>query len=188
MEQDKRVLLHICCAPCSIYPVKELTGSGYSVTGYWFNPNIQGYREYSRRLMTLGYYARKSGLDIFEEPYNVEEWFAAAGGGISVQRCRDCYKLRIDRTAREAASRGYGFFSTTLLYSRFQDHDAVKEAAGEASARHGVEFLYEDFREGWKEGIRISRSMGLYRQQYCGCIFSEIERYDVSEKSQNIRV
>jgi len=177
----KKLLLHICCAPCACYPTDILLADGYDITGYWFNPNIHGFREYSKRLMTLGYYVAKvRKMDIIESDYSSDEWFGGTSGYDGADRCRVCYSIRINSTARRAASEGFDSFTSTLLYSKYQRHDFIKEIAAEAGRKYGVRFEYRDFRKGWKEGIRKSRELGLYRQQYCGCVFSEIERFNVS--------
>ncbi len=97
--------------------------------------------------------------------------------GRGAGRCEQCYRLRLDVAALEARSLGFPAFTTSLLYSKYQKHDVIRGVAAEMAREHGIEFLYEDFRSGWSDGIRESRRMNLYRQQYCGCIFSERERY-----------
>lgn len=93
------------------------------------------------------------------------------------ERCRICYRLRLGKTAAMARERGFKAFSTTLLISPYQDHDLLKQVGEEMGAEHGVNFYYEDLRKGWSERGRLTRQYGLYRQQYCGCIYSEWERY-----------
>ncbi len=173
-----KILIHICCAPCVCYPLEVLKNDGFDVTGYWYNPNIHGFKEYKKRLMALGYFASKNKkFDIIEGNYDIENWFKKTDEYSKPLRCSQCYHVRLNAAARTALDNGIRAFTTTLLYSKFQDHMEIKKSGEEAAKRYGVEFLYKDFREGWKEGIRISKEMGLYRQQYCGCIFSETERY-----------
>ena len=174
-----RILLHNCCGPCSCHPVSYLRSQGHDLTGFFYNPNIHPYREFERRLQTLREYAAGESLEVIvDASYDVRAYLMqvvdAADRG---RRCRICYGIRLDRTAREAAARGFEAFSTTLLVSPYQDHDAVREAGVEASHRHGVRFKYEDLRRGWPETVRMAKEKGLYRQGYCGCIFSEEERY-----------
>ncbi|MFH1415738.1 MAG: epoxyqueuosine reductase QueH [Elusimicrobiota bacterium] len=171
-----RILLHICCAPCAIYPVKFLREAEYNITGYWFNPNIHGYSEYSKRLMTLGYFVNIKKFDIIESDYVPEEWFSGLNGFTKEERCSECYRLRLFSAASAAKENGFTEFTTTLLYSKFQEHLMIKQIAQEAALNNGINFLYIDFREGWKEGIQISKKLGLYRQNYCGCLFSEMGR------------
>jgi len=172
-----KILLHICCAPCSIYPLKELRSQGMDVTGFFFNHNIHPYQEYRRRLDTVREYADKVDLTmVYRDEYRLEEFLGAVSANPD-QRCLYCYASRLEATARAAAENGFQGFTSSLLYSRFQKHDTIRELGENIGARHGVRFHYDDFRRGWQEGIRISKEVGLYRQQYCGCIYSEKERY-----------
>jgi predicted adenine nucleotide alpha hydrolase (AANH) superfamily ATPase len=172
-----KVLLHICCAPCAIYPLETLRSSGVAVDGYFFNHNIHPYQEYRRRLDTVRQYAALVHLELIcHDEYRLEE-FLAATSSRPEERCRYCYVSRLDRAAQAAAEFGYDVFTSTLLYSRYQQHDLIRREGEQAAARHGVSFLYEDFRRGWQQGIAASKEMGLYRQQYCGCIYSEKDRY-----------
>lgn len=175
-----KILMHTCCAPCTCSPLKVLQEDGFDVKGYWYNPNIHGLAEYKKRLMALGYFVTKSkNFTIIEDKYEPENWFKGEGDYSKPVRCEHCYRSRLNATAQTAIDNGIEIFTTTLLYSKFQDHDGIKKIGEEASDKHGVKFLYRDFREGWKEGIKISKGMGLYRQQYCGCLFSEIEQKNV---------
>jgi epoxyqueuosine reductase len=170
------VLLHICCAPCAIYPLSFLRERGFSVRGFFFNPHIQPYQEFSKRLETLKEYARHVDLAlIVREDYTPETFFREVAFREN-NRCLYCYSLRLDAVARLAAKSGFNAFSTTLLFSKRQKHDLIISLADQASKRHGIRFFYEDFRAGWKEGQQRARDLGLYRQQYCGCIYSEMER------------
>lgn len=176
-----KILLHMCCGPCSVYPVAQLRDQGAAVTGYWFNHNIHPYQEYVRRLDTAGEYAEKVGLDvIWRDEYRLEEFLAAVAQNPE-DRCLYCYFSRLDAAAAAAAAGGFDAFTSTLLYSRYQKHDAIRDCAARAAERHGVSFYYDDYRRGWQEGIRLSKELGLYRQQYCGCIYSEKERYHPRE-------
>jgi predicted adenine nucleotide alpha hydrolase (AANH) superfamily ATPase len=171
------ILLHICCGPCALYPLQELRQSGRKVTGFFFNHNIHPYQEYLRRLEGVRQMAGATGTHVvYRDEYLLEEFLAAVAGNPD-DRCLYCYFSRLEATAAKAAELGFDAFSSTLLYSRYQNHEQIKLAGEKAALRHGVNFHYEDFRPGWQEGIRLSREMGLYRQQYCGCIYSEKERY-----------
>lgn len=172
-----KILLHTCCAPCAVYPYEALTAAGFRVVGFFFNHNIHPYQEYLRRLETAKSYASLVGMElVIRDEYRLEEFLAAVASDPG-ERCRYCYASRIERSARAAAELGFDAFSTTLLYSRHQRHELIREAGERAAGRFGVRFHYEDFRTGWKHGINVSREIGLYRQQYCGCIYSEKERY-----------
>lgn len=183
------LLMHICCAPCDIYPLRKLREKKFGIVGYFYNPNIHPYMEYKRREDAARNFSDKSSLDvIFSERYEMEAFFQRVAFDVE-SRCRYCYEIRLDSTARMAKARGFDAFTTSLLYSRHQKHDLIRETAQTVSKRHEIPFFYEDFRIGWKEGVIASKEMGLYRQQYCGCIYSEKERYlrrpekDISERS-----
>lgn len=172
------ILLHVCCAPCAVFPLGVLRGQGHSVTGYFFNPNIHPYTEFARRLATLKEFAAGETLPLtMEEDYGLRDYlrqvvFHEDG------RCAICYTMRLEQTARMASTRRAEAFTTTLLYSRYQNHALIRETGEALALQYGVPFYYEDFRRGWQEGIDRSIALGLYRQPYCGCIYSEQERYD----------
>lgn len=171
------VLLHICCANCAIYPVKVLREKSCQVTGFFCNHNIHPYQEFRRRLDTVREYANQVELPvIYREEYQLEE-FLAQVAQVPQLRCDYCYHSRLEETARQAVESGFDAFSSSLLYSRYQQHDAIRTHGEALALKYGVRFYYEDFRSGWREGIDTSKAMGLYRQQYCGCIYSEKERY-----------
>ncbi|NWF91667.1 MAG: epoxyqueuosine reductase QueH [Syntrophaceae bacterium] len=172
-----RLLLHICCANCAIYPLERLRKGEDEVTGFFFNPNIHPYQEYMRRLESLREYADKVGLRmIYRDEYLLEEFLRNVAHREG-ERCRYCYAIRLEATAREAKKSGFDRFSTTLLQSTHQDHPLIRETGERFAQEIGVPFYYEDFRQGWRRGLEVSKAMGLYRQQYCGCIYSEKERY-----------
>lgn len=171
------VLLHICCANCAIYPLRILRETQNHVTGFFFNHNIHPYQEYRRRLDTVREYAAavELPLEVIDE-YALETFLGQVAQDPS-GRCSYCYQSRLQRTAQYAAEHGYDAFSTSLLYSRYQNHQMIRQYGEELSKHYGISFIYHDFRLGWQEGIRDSKSLGLYRQQYCGCIYSEKDRY-----------
>jgi len=171
------VLLHTCCGPCTIHPLEALRGEGLSVTGFFYRHNIHPYRECQRREETLQAYAQQQSLPLIVTPgYDLEGFLRHAVFRES-ERCRVCYHDRLQAAALEARRGGFAAFSSTLLYSRHQQHEVIR-GLGEAIAREtGVEFLYRDFRPGWQAGIAASKALGMYRQPYCGCIYSEKDRY-----------
>lgn len=171
------LLLHICCAPCVVYPYKFLLDRGDTLTGFFYNPNIHPYLEYRQRLQTLKQWAHDEDVKwIIQDDYCIEEFMRMVTFR-EAERCKLCYMMRLE-TAASVAKRGkFEAFTTTLLYSKFQKHDLVREMGEAAAGKFGVPFYYEDFRKGWKEGIELSKEKNLYRQQYCGCIYSEWERY-----------
>ena len=171
------VLLHICCANCAIYPVRVLREAQHEVTGFFFNHNIHPYREYQQRLDAVREYTEKTGLPLVCQDEYLLETFLAEVAGDPTGRCTYCYQSRLQRTAEYAVRHGFDGFSSSLLYSRYQNHMLIRQCGEELAREYGIPFLYQDFRSGWQEGIRDSKSMGLYRQQYCGCIYSEKDRY-----------
>jgi epoxyqueuosine reductase len=175
-----KLLLHMCCANCAVYPVQMLRDSGHEVRGLFFNPNIQPYQEFSLRREAVEQLSNKMDLPvIFLDQYPLEEFFRRVVFRES-QRCAMCYQWRLETTARIARRGRYDAFTTTLLFSKQQRHDMVRQLAEQEGRERGVKFLYEDFREGWTEGTERSRALGLYRQNYCGCIYSERDRFQPS--------
>ncbi len=174
------LFLHICCGPCLLYPLKILKEREIDVTGFFYNPNIHPFLEFEKRVGALEHIAKLRDLKIIWDPagYGLEQWLSYINGNTGTkERCPFCYEMRLERSAKEAASRGFDYFSTTLLYSKYQRHQLIREIGEEKASRYGIKFYYEDFRQGWKEGIEEAVSLGIYRQPYCGCIFSEAERY-----------
>jgi predicted adenine nucleotide alpha hydrolase (AANH) superfamily ATPase len=171
------VLLHICCANCAIYPVRMLRLAEHSVDGYFFNHNIHPYQEYQRRLQAVRDYAATSELQVIYKDEYLLETFLAQVASDSANRCSYCYQSRLKEAAEYAANSGYDAFTTSLLYSRYQNHEMIHKMGTELGQHYGIQFLYEDYRTGWQEGIKASKEMGLYRQQYCGCVYSEKDRY-----------
>lgn len=175
-----QLLLHICCGPCAVYPLKALKNQGMGVTGFFFNPNIHPFREFERRVEALETVVQRCDLQILWDKtgYGLRGWALEVGQELeSPARCSVCYRIRLECTAARAAEMDMSAFSTTLLYSRHQNHGLIREIGEEAARHHGVAFYYQDFRAGWEEGVQISKDLGLYRQPYCGCIYSEEERY-----------
>ncbi len=172
-----RILLHTCCAPCSIFPVAELRRENFRVHGFFYNPHIQPYQEFERRLEALRHFASLEDLPlIVREDYEPETFFRQVAFRES-NRCMYCYSLRLNAAASLARKSRFDAFTTTLLYSRQQKHELVISIAEEASKKNGIPFYYKDFRSGWKEGQESAKKIGIYRQQYCGCIYSEAERF-----------
>ena len=172
-----KILLHICCAPCTIYPLDVLRKEGYEVTGIFYNPNIQPYTEYTRRLDTVVAYCENAGMRLIRsDDYPMEEFLR----GVVFReetRCGYCYHLRMKYAVHVAKRGKFDGFTTTLLYSKFQNHERIRDVGESLGREYGVGFYYHDFREGWEEGIRASRDLNMYRQQYCGCIYSEKDRF-----------
>ncbi|MBW1636662.1 MAG: epoxyqueuosine reductase QueH [Deltaproteobacteria bacterium] len=172
------ILLHSCCGPCSIYPLKRIQQQGFSVSGYFYNPNVHPYKEFRRRLVAADEYFQKIGVPlIIERKYGLVQFLRAVVNN-EKKRCSYCYRERLEKTAEKAAEDGFDSFSTTLLYSKYQNHQEIYSLCEKLAENHSILFYYEDFRKGWQEAIDISRELEMYRQPYCGCIYSEQERYD----------
>jgi hypothetical protein len=172
-----KILLHICCAPCTIYPLEILRKEAEQVKGVFFNPNIHPYLEYKKRLDTVHEYAAREGLEVaLAEGYPIED-FLQKTSTMGKDRCRYCYEVRLRYTAEQARKGFFDAFTTTLLYSRFQKHDLIRTTGENIAREFEIPFFYNDFRAGWEEGVRLSKDTGLYRQKYCGCIYSEKERF-----------
>ena len=172
-----KILLHTCCGPCTIYPLSRLKEEGFTVMGFFYRHNIHPYTECVRRQETLLEWAGEVGLKVLsQEGYELEEFLRKAAFR-EADRCRVCYHDRLRATALMAKRGKFDRYSSTLLYSRFQNHELIREIGEAVGKKVGVRFHYEDYREGWKNGIETSKELGMYRQQYCGCIYSEKDRY-----------
>jgi predicted adenine nucleotide alpha hydrolase (AANH) superfamily ATPase len=172
-----KLLLHICCSNCAIYPVTELRARGENPTGFWFNPNIHPFQEYSARLESVRKLQELWLLDvIYGGEYGLVD-FVRNVAGCERERCRHCYTSRLFETARAAAAGGFDAFSTTLLTSPYQNQGLIAEIGRSAAEANNVEFHFEDFRPGFRKAQAVARELGLYRQKYCGCVYSEMERF-----------
>lgn len=173
-----KLLLYTCCAPCSIYCIDTLRNEQIEPTLYWYNPNIHPYTEYKARRDTLKEYAKRIDVQaVFEEEYGLQEFTKQVIGNLENRCSQYCYQVRLEKTVQYAKEHGYDAFSTTLLISPYQNHEALKQIGETLAKQYGISFLYRDFRIGFRQGQQIARELGLYMQKYCGCIFSEEERY-----------
>lgn len=175
------ILLHICCGSCLLFPLKILKDSGVLVKGFFYNPNIHPYMEYERRIEAVQTVARLQDFSVIysEKGYGLRLWLQSVASNMDFGvRCLKCYEMRLKETAERAREIGFTHFSSTLFYSRYQNHEVIYEIACNIAQETGVELYYQDFRMGWQEGQDMARELGIYRQSYCGCIFSEEERYE----------
>ncbi len=172
-----KTLLHVCCAPCANQCVETLRGENFEVTGFWYNPNIHPFTEYRARRNCLREYAQRIALPLIEQnDYALRPFVRAVAENIE-KRCVKCYEMRLFETARVAKEQGFDSFTSSLFISPYQNHELMKEVAIRAAEEYGVEFLYRDFRELFRDGQNYAREHGFYMQKYCGCVFSEEERY-----------
>ena len=183
-ERRPRLLLHVCCAPCSSY-VLEYLSKYFEITAFFYNPNISPKSEYDYRAEELIRLTKEMPLPhpvtCRIEDYDSSAFLAIAKslesepeGG---ERCTACYRLRLTETAKIAAAEKYDYFTTTLSISPLKDAARLNSIGGDLSQEYGVPYLYSDFkkREGYKRSIQLSSTYNLYRQDYCGCVFSQVE-------------
>ena len=172
-----KTLLHVCCAPCANQPIVVLRTDGYEVSAYWYNPNIHPFTEYRARRNCLREYAAKIELPLIERnDYGLRPFVREVAPDIA-GRCVKCYEMRLFETARAAAEGGFDSFTSSLFISPYQQHELMRDVAERAAHEYGVEFLYRDFRPYFRDGQTFARENGFYIQKYCGCVFSEEERY-----------
>lgn len=173
-----KLLMHTCCAPCSVYCIDALRSEEIEPTCFWYNPNIHPYTEYKARRDCLKDYAKQINVKlILKEEYGLDEFCRNVISDIENRCANYCYPKRLSETVRYAAENGYDAFTTTLLVSPYQKHDELIKICEKLSEESGVKFLYRDFRPGFYAGQEKAKELGLYRQKYCGCIFSEEDRY-----------
>ncbi len=175
-------LFHICCAPCASGCVDVLRDEGIAVTGFWYNPNIHPFTEYRARRNCLREYAQSIGLPLMEKDAYALRPFVRAVAEDIAGRCEKCYQMRFFETAKTAKQEGFDSFSSSLFISPYQDHEKMIQAAERAAAEYGVQFLYRDFRPYFRQAQEKARQLALYMQKYCGCVFSEEDRYIKSSK------
>lgn len=176
----EKLLLHVCCGPCSIMTVKRLHDDGYDVTAWYMNPNIQPLAEYLRRREAAGECAERLGVPILyeDETWDITAWLRAAyGQDEAPARCHWCCASRVQAAFDKALALGFENVSTSLLYSKYQPHDYIAEIGRRCAEDKKLTFVYRDFRAYWQDGIDISKEWGIYRQPYCGCVYSESDRY-----------
>lgn len=173
-----KLLLHTCCSNCAIYPLEVLKEKGFHITLYWHNPNIHPYTEYKLRLESLKKLQQLWKLEvIYDEDYREFYKFIQSVAGKEKDRCSICYRLRLENTATRAKDLGISYFTTTLLVSPYQDFDGIIKVGKELAEKCNINFVAEDFRQGFKKAMRVGKALELYKQRYCGCIYSEAERY-----------
>ncbi len=175
----KSILIHGCCAHCAAYTANYWREQGYEASALWYNPNIHPYSEHQHRLEAMKSLSREVNLPLtVSEGYDMIEYFRrVAGHEKEPERCRYCIRLRLAKTAEAARQNGFSAFTTTLLISPQQKHDLIRETGEELAREKGVEFRYADLRKRYSDSRHITKKLNLYRQQYCGCVYSEWERY-----------
>lgn len=182
LDGRKKLLLHACCAPCSSYVLEYLTAY-FDISVFYYNPNISPYAEYEKRILELKRLMREMPLpgktEFIDGEYDPDRFADIAKGMETMdeggERCFKCYRLRMEEAAKAASEQGFDYFTTTLSISPHKNADKINEIGRELEQKHRVKYLYADFkkREGYKRSIQLSREYGLYRQNYCGCIYSK---------------
>lgn len=185
LNYKPKLLLHACCAPCSSY-VLEYLNNFFEITIYYYNPNIHPELEYKRRLNELkkflSIYKCKNKIKLIELEYNPDEYFNYIKGleylGEKSKRCYNCYKFRMEKAAKYAKENNFDYFTTTLSISPYKNSEWINEIGDILSNKYNINYLYADFKKknGYKRSLELSKEYGLYRQDYCGCIYSKQER------------
>ena len=180
-----KLLLHACCGPCSSYVLSYLTNY-FDITILYYNPNIYPEEEYIRRKdeakRLIGEMPFKYPVKFIETDYIPDEFYLAVKGkeqlGERSLRCFECYKLRLDKTAKYAKDFGYDYFTTTLSISPYKNASWINEIGEELQNKYNIKYLYGDFKknDGYKKSLEYSKEYNLYRQDYCGCVYSKEER------------
>jgi hypothetical protein len=192
-----KILFHICCSNCTLYPFKMLRDEGHDFTGFWYNPNIQPHDEYQSRLASLKKLSDEWHIDIFyDEQYRPEEFlemfesYNTSGTPPiphSPERCLSCYMLRLEKAAAKARDEGFEAFSTTLLISPYQDFEQINATGRELAEKYNLYFYLKDFRPYFRNAMSLAGELGLYRQKYCGCLFSKQERENAIKAEQLLK-
>ncbi len=178
--EGRRLLLHICCGPCSTYTIQRLRELGFELSGFWYNPNIHPFAEHERRRDCVQAYAANMALPMVWYPeYEMPLYFrAVAGHEAAGERCAICYRLRLQRAAQVARQEGFDALTTTLLISPYQQQATIRGIGEELAAHYGLQFYFENFRRGWSARGKMAREHRMYQQRYCGCVYSEWEAQD----------
>lgn len=184
------ILLHICCGPCSLYIVDYFKEKDLPFIGYFYNPNIHPYKEFRQRIKALEEVQKIKNFEIiWDKEYGLRKFIRETFmyWDKPGKRCERCYFMRIKATVKKALEIKATAFTTTMLYSIHQNHELIKAIAEELSFYYKIPFFYEDFRTGYKHSQEVAKTLNIYRQGYCGCIFSEEERYYKKRKKELLR-
>lgn len=179
-----KVLMHMCCAPCAVYPVQSMKEKGIEIDGLYYNPNIHPLEEFEKREENVEKLAEKEGFSVHYLPdFKEDLWLALESK--DQNKCNMCYEMRLKKAFEFAKEHGYDAVTTSLLVSPYQQHELIIEIAEKYAKVYDIPFYYEDFRVGYRAGQRMAREYGLYCQRYCGCILSLKER--INEIKQAIQ-
>jgi len=186
------LLLHSCCAPCSSYPLEYLS-EFFNITIYYYNPNISPYEEFEKRALEqinlINQLKTKNPIKCIIAEYNNDEFEQMVQGLYNEpeggSRCFKCYNLRLEKTCLFAKENNYDYFTTTLSISPYKNSDKLNEIGKNLEQKYNIKYLYADFKKknGYKRSIELSKIYNLYRQDYCGCIYSKRSREVAYEKN-----
>lgn len=178
----KNVLIHACCAPCSTAAIETLQKTE-NVVAFFYNPNIHSVSEYNSRASEMKQYGADIGITVQEGDYDIKEWFSRVKGlewvaEKSRDRCEPCIRMRLEKTAAEAREGGFDAFSTTLSISPHKDAVQINRIGKEVASQMGINFVEADFKQngGFARSVELTKQKGIRRQNYCGCVFSRLER------------
>lgn len=181
LEGKPKLLLHACCGPCSTYPIEELANI-FDITIDFYNPNIENEEEFLKRLEELKSFIKDKNVKLEYLPYNHDEFLEVVKGLENEReggrRCLECFKLRLEKSAKRAKEEDFDYFTTTLTISPLKNSQVLNQLGQRIGQEYDVQFLPSDFkkRNGYKRSVELSSEYNLYRQDYCGCEFSKIER------------
>ena len=181
-----KIILHACCGPCSTVPLRLLAEQGHELEVFFANPNIHPRAEYELRRDTIAAYAAGQGVPFAEGAYEPDRWLESIGEHreYGVERCRRCHRMRLEETARYAATAGADAIASSLTISPYQFTAAINEELVAAARGVGVEPIEMDLRDRYRDSVVYSREAGMYRQNYCGCMFSQIEAAEHRERAR----
>lgn len=172
MENQKKILMHVCCGPCAEWPVEAIRAEGFSPDAYFYNPNIHPQAEHDKRLFNMRKMAEKHKIKLFEDDKSDELYWRSLDKLSKEEHCQICYRLRLFEAARFAKEHGYPYMTTSLQVSPYQDQSLIETIAREACQKYGVNFISRNFKENFRLGQDMAKEDELYRQKYCGCIYS----------------
>lgn len=184
-----KIVLHVCCGPCSTVPIEEFAEQGHELEIFYSNSNIHPWAEYVLRRDTAAAYAKQMGIPFVEGTYNPKDWFEAVGScrEYGVERCSQCYRMRFADPAAYAQETGADAVASSLTISPYQFTDAINRELSAAAREHGVLAVESDFRARYRDSVEMSRKAGMYRQNYCGCMYSQVEAQGQREAAKAAR-
>ncbi len=183
----RKLLVHCCCCHCAAYTLLSFKEQGDDVSALWYNPNIHPFREHEARRQALMSLTNRFDIPLITiESYDMPAYLKLVAGHVE-ERCVYCYEMRLRKTADIAIEKGFDAFTSSLLISPWQKHEIIRETGERIAKEKGIPFVYADLRKHYSDSRRITKPLNLYRQQYCGCIYSEYERYrDTSPTSGQV--